>query len=342
MRSILIIRLSSLGDVILSTPLVRQLNRTYPHARIDVAVAERFADVWDNNPRVANVWAIPSDGEVSPMSDRLKFDILESLAGDFGGAYDLIVDLQHNIRSATLRHGLGSTVVLAPKHRLEKLALVLLKKRPKVITSIVARYRKPLENLPLALDTDGCEVWLPEERNAGVYLNAKPAAGASHRIALAPGAHHATKRWHASRYAQLAHVLATTYGRQVVLVGGQGDVELCNAVADQSGVEVLRADGSTSIETTVRVLDTCQAIVTNDSGVMHLASARNLPIVAVFGSTVKDLGFSPYAVPSIVVEHDVSCRPCSHIGRSSCPKGHFLCMESISVEQVLEALLTFI
>ncbi|MCX6140108.1 MAG: hypothetical protein NTX15_04645 [Candidatus Kapabacteria bacterium] len=95
MRSILIIRLSSLGDVILSTPLVRQLQRTYPHARIDVAVADRFADVWENNPRVANVWKIATSGDVAPESDEVKIEMLESLAGQFGGAYDLIVDLQH-------------------------------------------------------------------------------------------------------------------------------------------------------------------------------------------------------------------------------------------------------
>ncbi|MCX6140109.1 MAG: glycosyltransferase family 9 protein [Candidatus Kapabacteria bacterium] len=231
---------------------------------------------------------------------------------------------------------------MAPKHRLEKLALVWLKKRPAVVTSIVARYRKPLEHLPLALDTDGCEVWLPEERNAGVYLNAKPLAGTSHRIALAPGAHHATKRWQAAKYAQLAQTLTNSYGKQIVLVGGPADVDLCSVVAEAAGVDILRLDGSTSIESTVRALDTCQAIVTNDSGVMHMAAARQVPVVAVFGSTVKDLGFAPYAVPSTVVEHDVSCRPCSHIGRSSCPKGHFRCMESISVEQVLEALTTFI
>lgn len=337
MRSILVIRLSSLGDVILATPLVRQLQRTYPHARIDVAVAERFSGVWKNNPRVAHVWSIETTTTTDPENDEIKIEMVESLA-DLDGSYDLIVDLQHNLRSASLRHGLGSVVACAPKHRLEKLALVWLKKRPAVITPIVSRYRSPVEHLPLVLDTDGCEVWLPEEREHGVYRSAQPSRGSWKRIALAPGAHHATKRWPVARYAQLAQELTRDHGKEIVLLGGPADVEICSAVAEASGVDVVRADGSTSIEATVRVLDTCQAIVTNDSGVMHLASARLIPTVAIFGSTVKELGFAPYAVPSRIVEHDVACRPCSHIGRATCPKGHFACMMGITVERVVSAL----
>lgn len=337
MRSILVIRLSSLGDVILATPLVRQLQRTYPHARIDVAVAERFAEVWKHNPRIAHVWPISSASTADPENDETKIKIVESLL-DVDGSYDLIVDLQNNLRSSSLRHGLGSVVVRASKHRLEKLALVWLKKRPAVITPIVARYRSPVEHLPLALDTEGCEVWLPEERLQGVYLSAQPTRNNSRRIAVAPGAHHATKRWPEIRFAQLIRELVSLHTKEIVLLGGPADVEICTSIARAAGVAVLRADGATDLESTVRMLDTCQAIVTNDSGVMHLASARRIPIVAIFGSTVRDLGFAPYAVSNRVVEHDVACRPCSHIGRASCPKGHFACMNGIDVERVISAL----
>jgi len=342
MHSILVIRLSSLGDVVLATPLVRQLHHTYPNARIDVAVAERFADVWRFNPRVANVWSLETAVTGNPRTDETKIAMMESVSDEVTGGYDLIVDLQNNLRSSALARGLGSNVVRVPKHRLEKLALVWLKKTPRTIVPIVARYRKPLENLPLVLDVEGGEVWLPEERTQGVYLSAQPPLAASRRIALAPGAHHATKRWPIAKFAQAARELTLTHGFEVVLVGGPADVEICNAVANASGVNVVRADGSRSIEATARTLDSCRTIITNDSGVMHLAAARRLPIVAIFGSTVRELGFAPYAVPFRIVEHDVACRPCSHIGRSSCPKGHFNCMNLITPSQVLHSLTSLI
>ncbi len=337
MRSILVIRLSSLGDVILATPIVRQLHRTYPGARIDVAVAQRFADVWAHNPHVACVWSVTTMSATDADVDEMKIEMLESLAHEYGGAYDLIVDLQNNLRSAALRHGLGRRVLAAPKHRLEKLAMVWLKKRPSVITPIVERYRSAMADLPLVLDTEPCEVWRAEDRAHGAYPTTRPRRTGTPVIAMAPGAHHATKRWPVERYGALARRLVTDLGAEVVLVGGPGDVELCSAVAETSGVPIRREDGATTLEPTIRALDGCDLIVTNDSGVMHLASARRLPVVAIFGSTVRALGFAPYAVPHRIVEHDVACRPCSHIGRSSCPKGHFACMDLIEVDAVLNA-----
>ncbi len=325
-----------MGDVVLATPLARQLRRTYPDARIDVAVADRFVDVWANNPHVTCVWPVPSVHASEAGLDELKLEMLESLSGEWGGQYDLIVDLQNSFRSATVRRGLGATVVRAPKHRMEKLSMVYLKRRPAVTTSIVDRYRSPVDYLPLTQDSDGCEVWLPEEHAEGAYPSVRPVLERK-RIGLVPGAHHATKRWPIVRYAELAATLVRQ-GHEVVLLGGPGDVELCTSVASAAGVSVVRADGATSIESTIRMIDTCACIVTNDTGVMHLAAARRAPVVAIFGSTVRELGFAPYGTSFRIVEHDVACRPCSHIGRSSCPKGHFLCMEGVTVGAVLHAI----
>jgi len=315
-----------MGDVILATPLVRQLRATYPDAQIDVAVAERFSDVWRNNPRVSNVWAVPEQ-----MPNQ---------------SYDLVVDLQGNARSRTVRTSIAGKTVRIRKHRLEKLALVYLKRRPPVVTPITTRYRNAVAQLPLLVDADGPEVWLPEDAAAGgeykpPYTARKrdythqPTQGEL-RIAVAPGAHHYTKRWPAERFAALCKGLVDQ-GASVVLVGGPNDVELCKAVAIASGVSVVNRAGARSVQDTARILDTCELLVTNDTGVMHLASARRIPIVAIFGSTVGDLGFAPYGVPHTIVEYTIACRPCTHIGRASCPRGHFLCMHGVSVDMVLNA-----
>jgi heptosyltransferase-2 len=140
------------------------------------------------------------------------------------------------------------------------------------------------------------------------------------------------------RFADLCHRIVADLGAVPVLVGGAADRDIVDAVVANAPRTTVRADGATSIDETIQVLDTCRAIVTNDTGVMHLAAARRLPVVALFGSTVPQLGFTPYGVPHRIVEANVRCRPCSHIGKRTCPKGHFRCMTDITVSQVFEQL----
>ncbi|NQW30127.1 MAG: glycosyltransferase family 9 protein [Ignavibacteria bacterium] len=350
MNSILVIRLSSLGDVILSTCLVRQLRRTYPGVVIDVAVNDKFAGVWDNNPHIRNVWPITFTNSSADV-DNVKLKMLESLNEQ---RYDLVVDLQNNIRSKMLRRGLGVALACLDKHRLEKLALVHLKMKPDVVMPIVERYRKTVEHLPLAFDTDGPELWLKEEHDQGYYPESAASGKAPYQkqfngdngnsgvdggilIGIAAGAKHFTKRWPVVKWAELcAEIIAN--GNTPVLLGGLDDVALNDEiVAGVGGVDgtVSRADGATTIQETIRAIDKCAVVVSNDSAVMHMATARRVPVVAIFGSSVVELGFAPFGSASTIIQHDVACRPCSHIGRASCPKKHFLCMNGIEVAEVI-------
>ena len=294
-------------------------------------VHAKFDEVWRHNPHVDRIWSVdPRDRQSSATAGQI------ARASVAGGRYDLVIDLQHNHRSRRLRRGLGASTVCAPKHRAEKLALVWLKRFPAVVTSVVARYRSTVEHLPLVFDVEGPEVWLPEEQISGAYGTGL--AGTTGRIALAPGAHHATKQWPPARFAELCALLWTRFGLTPVLLGSPADAAVCDAIANATEAPVVRADGATTIEQTLRAIDTCDAVISNDSGVMHLATARRKPVVAIFGSTVPAFGFAPYGSPYVVVEHDVACRPCTHIGRSSCPKGHFSCMQGISTDAVIRGL----
>jgi len=329
-RSILVIRLSSLGDVILTTPIVRQLAHSFPMARIDVVTAERFADVWQHNPYVHTVWPVTT---VPSEVEDVKLAMLQSLSSN---RYDMVVDLQSSVRSSILHKGLCETLRVVPKYRLQKLAMVWLKRFPRSTVHVVDRYREALANLPLAFDVDGLEVWTKAERDSGAYEGAPPTAKQSQRIAIAPGAHHATKRWPPERFAELCGLLVDRLNVTPVIVGATSDTDVVDAVIRNSPMQTVRADGATTLDETIRILDTCSAIVTNDSGVMHLASARRLPVVAIFGSTVTQLGFSPFGVPFAIAQADVACRPCSHIGKSACPRKHFRCMLDVTAPQVLQ------
>jgi lipopolysaccharide heptosyltransferase II len=344
MNSILVIRLSSLGDVILSTGLVRQLRRTYPNAVIDVAVNHQYAEVWNNNPHVRTVWPITFSNSSADV-DAVKLSMHESLNGD---RYDLVVDLQNNIRSAMLRRGLYTRVRKVRKHRLEKLMLVYAKIKPRKTTPIVERYRKTVEHLPLAFDVEGPELWLREEAEQGYYtpgvtsgrapysqhVHAEPA---KLTIGLAPGAKHFTKRWPVEKWIELCDSLRER-GYVPVLLGGTHDVENNNQIEIGCSHSIVRADGASTLQQTICAVNECTVVVSNDSAVMHVAAARRVPVVAIFGSSVRELGFAPVGLPSRIVEHNVACRPCSHIGRSSCPKQHFQCMNGINVAEVIQAI----
>lgn len=342
-RSILIIRLSSMGDVLLATPLLRELRKRFPDARIDVCVNEEWSEIFRHNPHCTNVLAYKRSWSRAEFSSW-KQGIVRSVTETTGSArYDWVLDLQRNNRSRHIRRGLGQSLRRIGKHRLHKLALVYLKSNFHSKTlHVTERYRKVASALDVQDDGQGLEFWLrgehvPQSRTETTESNTL-------RIALAPGAHHATKRWLPERFAESALLLAERFQREnknctIVLVGGKADVVLCAEVASllTRKVSVENTSGSASLAETAELLDSCAALICNDTGVMHLASARGVPLVAIFGSTVPELGFAPFRVAHRIMQADVGCRPCTHIGRNSCPKGHFACMQLVTAGSVVEA-----
>lgn len=335
-HTFLIIRLSSMGDVLLATPFLRQVRAAYPYARIDVVVDERFAEIVRHNPHcntVVGYTRTAGDDELS----RLKNSLLSALPRP---RYDMVIDLQRNRHSRRLRRGMGRYVYRIYKARREKLALVYLKKNLyRRIVPVAERYRLTVRELRVDDDDGGLELWLPEEAGCEAYPPAVRTHEHRGRIAVAPGAFHATKRWLPERFAGAAAALARETGSDILLLGGPADNAVCETVASHipDDITVTNASGSTSLYETARLLDTSDVLLTNDTGVMHIAAARQVPVVSVFGSTVREFGFAPYRVPSRVVEADVSCRPCTHIGRASCPRGHFYCMKLIEPAMVVQA-----
>lgn len=326
---ILVIRLSSLGDVLLATPVVRLLRGAFPAAQIDVAVAQDFAAVWEHNPYVSRIIAVDRSLDAWRMARTARAAMATQ--------YDVIVDLQRNIRSSALRWGRARRVLRSPKYRLQKLLVVKAKRTFRPMPHVVERYLGALEPLGIADDGGGVELWLPEERSHAVYppVNRQPPADPT--IGIAPGARHNTKRWLPSGFAAVAQTLQCQ-GWRVIALGSKSERDLCETVvAGLDRSRTLNAAGS-SLEETARLLDQCTLVLSNDSAAVHLAAARRVPVVVVYGSTVPTLGFTPYHVPYRAVEVELSCRPCTHIGRSACPRGHFGCMQYVTPNDVLRAI----
>jgi heptosyltransferase-2 len=162
-------------------------------------------------------------------------------------------------------------------------------------------------------------------------------AGEKFGVVMAPGARHFTKRWPVELYSELISKIHQTYGWRTLLVGSPDEVPLIEDIQKKSG------DGASELVAgyfdllgTAALIKASPIFISNDSGLMHVAAAYEIPQIAIFGSTTKELGFFPINPNGQVVENQsLECRPCTHIGRKSCPKKHFKCMVEITPQRVL-------
>jgi heptosyltransferase-2 len=340
-EKILVIRLSSVGDIILTSPLLRCLRARFPGARIDVLVKSEYIELVKFNPHVTNViqLAAGTRGELS----QLKNDIRDT-------GYDCILDLHNSLRSRWLRSFAGARRVrVVNKRVLRRLALVKWKKNLyRSVVPVADRYIETASSLGVENDGGGLEIHVPEEIRllTDSKLSRFSLGPDAAVIGLVPGARHFTKRWPQERFVEIGVRLAKIPSAKLLLFGSKEEELACSDIAQLinsasgSGAAVNLAGKLSLLETAV-AFDACRVVVTNDTGLMHLAAARKRKIVAIFGSTVKEFGFFPYGTENIVLENPgLACRPCTHIGRPACPLGHFNCMNQITAEDVLLAVST--
>jgi heptosyltransferase-2 len=182
----------------------------------------------------------------------------------------------------------------------------------------------------------------PAVEEAEQWLGAAGLTQEQEVIALAPGAAHHTKRWPLEYWQDLARRLAAA-GYAIIAVGGTGDAAAGQAVCDAVGTSSTNAAGSFGLQGTGALLARCRALVSGDTGVMHMATAVGTPVVALFGPTVRPFGFFPYTRKAVVLERNLDCRPCTAHGSAECPLGHHHCLRQIEpgeVEAVVRRVVT--
>lgn len=317
-KKILVIRLSSLGDVLLTTPLIRSVKNKYPKTQIDFLVREEYEDVIVYNPYITNIISLKRN---ELLSDARKAILQNN--------YDFVIDLQNNLRSRQLTYGLQCSKVRFKKLTLRKLLLVKFKiNKLKNLPQIPVRYAETIDNF--SLDDKGLELYTKNQYST--KLN-----GLKNLVGFCPGSKHFTKMWPKDYFIELGKLLIEG-GYQLVLFGGKDDKKICSEVESYLP-NCINLCNDNNILQTAADMKMCKAVVCNDSGLMHTACALGIPVLAIFGSTVKEFGFFPYGCKSIVLENkSLYCRPCSHIGKARCPKKHFKCMREISPQVVFESL----
>jgi heptosyltransferase-2 len=333
---ILIIRLSSIGDIILTTHLLRNLKKYFVNSEIYYITLNNYSALVESNPYCSKIIMYNKKWSKSGLRD-----FIAGLIKDYN--FDLIIDLQGNSRSKEITTKLSGQKYIIDKRRLYKLCLVNLKKNIfHKISSIPEIYFDSIRELEIIDDNKGLEFWLPEENSSNIYLHGKRIYNKKdiYKIVIAPGAHFKTKRWLPEYFIETAEILKTRFKCEFLVIGGKDDLEICNFIS--LAINAVNYSGKNDIIQTARLIDKSDLLITNDTGVMHIAAARQTPVAVIFGSTVKDFGFTPFRCPNVVIEKDLYCRPCSHIGRNFCPLWHFNCMSSVTpqfaVEKIIELL----
>jgi heptosyltransferase-2 len=314
------------------------LRSSYPQAQIDFLVKSQFAELVEFNPHLSSVIELKTGENEELRALRKKIH---------NKHYDVILDIHNNLRSKYIRLFSGARIIrVVNKIVLRRFLLVNFKFNfYGQEVPVAERYLRTAKVLGVADDKKGLEIFVPEEiqTEIRVKLSKFKIDTFPFVIGLAPTAKHFTKRWPQERFVELGAYLAKERSAKILIFGGKDDAEYCGDIAQM--INSLRTSnraeslaGSLTLLETAAALDACQLVVTNDSGMMHFAAARKRKVVAIFGSTVKEFGFFPYGTEYVVVEQQgLDCRPCSHIGREKCPKGHFRCMKDTDVESVLDA-----
>jgi ADP-heptose:LPS heptosyltransferase len=317
-RTILVVRLSSIGDIVLTTPVVTELRRTFPLARIDFCTSSPFVPLLSGNPALTSV--------CTPEN-------LPSVA------YDLVVDLQNSRRSRSLVRGIDARKVRRyMKQNWKKLLLVSFKLNlyGTGYLSVVERYREALEGIVPACSAPCALHPSIEDRDfASGMLDGEGIPV----LAVCFGANHFTKRYPEERYASIIARVTQAMELQVVLIGGQEDAAAAGRIIAflpaASRSMVRSTAGVATLMQSAALLERSDLVLTNDTGLMHIASSFGKRMLVLFGSSVKEFGFLPWGAPFELFETaGLDCRPCSHIGRDACPEGHFRCMGDLDAGRI--------
>ena len=311
MKKFLIIRFSSIGDIVLTTPVIRCLKKQL-NVEVHYLTKSSFKGILNNNPYVDKVHTIEKE---------ISSELIAELKNE---KFDFVADLHHNLRTLRLKKALNISSKSFPKYNIQKWLLVNLKidRMPKM--HIVDRYMETVTSLSVVNDAKGLDYFIPN--TSKVALSRLPEMQSNGYVGIVIGGQHTTKMMPLLKLIELCDSLS----EPIVLLGGPEDKHRGEEIVNAVGVKVFNACGQFKLDESASLVQQANWIITHDTGLMHIAAAFKKRIVSVWGNTVPELGMYPYLPdPSskIVQIKGLSCRPCSKIGYSKCPKTHFKCMD---------------
>jgi ADP-heptose:LPS heptosyltransferase len=316
----LIIRFSSIGDIVLTTPVIRCLKKQVRDAEVHFLTKNAFRSVVEHNPYVDKLHVLAHSREL--MIEELMIE-----------EYDYIIDLHHNLKTLRVKKALKKKSFSFYKLNIEKYIYTSLKINLLPDIHIVDRYLKTVSSFGVVNDGAGLDYFIsPGEETKRKDIPASHHAG---YIAAVIGGAHFTKCWPVHKWKSLCERI----NHPIIILGGKEDAEKGKEIASVDPVKIYNACGKFSLNESADLVRKAKLVVTHDTGLMHIAAAYKRPVISIWGNTVPSFGMYPYygstrVTGDIIQTNHLWCRPCSKIGYNKCPLGHFKCMEKIEVEEV--------
>lgn len=321
----LVIRFSSIGDIVLTTPVVRCLKKQVPAAQVHFLIKPQFRSIVDHNPYVDKVHVLQDDWD--KMIEELKEE-----------KFDYIIDLHHNLRTLRVKTALKVPAFAFDKLNFSKLVFVKLKWNVMPGSHVIDRYMETVQPFGVLNDGEGMDYFIPKEQE--IDIHDIPTSHQAGYIALVIGASYYTKKLPMYKLKELCNKIKYP----VVLLGGKEEYMEGEEIRKDCD-NVYNACGKFSLNESADLVKKSKLVISHDTGLMHIAAALRKEVIAIWGSTTPSFGFEPYygeryllkqAKPYDNIQvHKLWCRPCTKIGRHHCPQGHFKCMKKMDIDEIV-------
>lgn len=319
----LIIRFSSIGDIVLTTPVIRCLKKQVADAEVHYLTKRNFNGLIESNPYIDKIHLL--NDSIGNIINDLKQE-----------NFDYIIDLHNNLRTLKVKRALKKVPSFSlNKLNIEKWLLTALKINVMPKVHIADRYLDTLKNFGVRNDGKGLDYFIPEKDI--VPDDHIPAAQSFGYIGLVIGAALNTKKLPVHKLKELCIKI----DHPIILLGGPEDRETGDEIAATDPVKIYNSCGKFNINESADLVRRAKLIITHDTGLMHIAAAFKKQVISVWGNTVPSFGMSPYYGKAMITNDlfeikKLWCRPCSKIGYNKCPLGHFKCMEKHSIAEIVK------
>ena len=315
----LIIRFSSIGDIVLTTPVIRNLKQQAEGAEVHFLTKLQYKSILENNPYIDKIHTL----------DKSINDVVLELRREH---FHYVIDLHNNLRTSQIKLRLLTQAFSFNKLNIEKWLVVNLKKNKLPQKHIVDRYMETIRFFIDENDQKGLDFFIPD--NDAVDLQIFPEEFRNGYVAFAIGAQHATKRLPDTKIISICRKLK----KPVILLGDKNDLQVAEKVENEIGSSIYNACGKFNLNQSASLVNQAKIVISHDTGLMHIAAAFKKQIISIWGNTIPEFGMYPYLSgegSEIMEVKGLKCRPCTKIGFNKCPKKHFRCMNDIDEERIV-------